>query len=137
MQAAPTYPSYPATNPGYPAGNPGYAWANPNYPGPQGYPYQGGYGSPPPPAIPSQSEFSPAMRFVLPVQTSWVAIVAGYLGLFSVLLLPAPFAIGFGIWAIFHIRADKNRHGMGRAIFAIVMGLLSFAILIFALLRYL
>lgn len=73
------------------------------------------------------------MRMLLPVGRSWVAIVAGYLGLFAVLLLPAPLALLAGIFAIFHIRANPNRHGMGRAIFAIVMGVLFSVVLAFVI----
>ncbi len=51
------------------------------------------------------------------------AIAAGYVGLFSVLLVPAPLAI-LGVVAIVDIRRHPKKHGMGRAIFAIVMGVL-------------
>jgi len=55
-----------------------------------------------------------------------MAIVAGYLGLISILLLPAPLALLFGILAIGDIRrsqtTDQPKHGMGRAIFGIIMG---------------
>ncbi len=63
-------------------------------------------------------------RMLLPVGRSWLAIIAGYMGLFSVLLIPAPRALLLGIVAIIHIRSNPKLHGMGRAIFAIVMGLL-------------
>jgi hypothetical protein len=63
---------------------------------------------------------------LLPVGRSWLAIVAGYLGLISVLVLPAPLALLFGVLAIGDIRrsqtTDKPKHGMGRAIFGIIMG---------------
>jgi hypothetical protein len=62
------------------------------------------------------------MRLLLPVDRSVYAIVAGYLGLFSILGVFAPFALLFGILAIKDIRKHKHKHGMGRAVFGIVMG---------------
>ena len=67
------------------------------------------------------------MRAMLPVGRSWWAIVAGYLGLFSFLVVPAPFALLTGILAIRDIRANPHLHGLGRAWFAIVMGVLGCA----------
>ena len=66
----------------------------------------------------------PAMRMVLPVGCSPWAIAAGYFGLFSVLCLPAPIAILLAIIAIRDIRRHPDRHGMVRAIFGLVMGIL-------------
>ena len=66
----------------------------------------------------------PFIRIALPVGRSLWAIAAGYVGLFSVLLVPAPLAILLGVVAIVDIRRHPKRHGMGRAIFAIVMGVL-------------
>jgi len=65
-----------------------------------------------------------AMRMLLPVGRSWLAIVAGYLGLFSLICFPAPIALVFGILAIRDIRKHPEKHGMGRAIFGLVMGAL-------------
>jgi hypothetical protein len=64
----------------------------------------------------------PAMRMLLPVGLSGWAIVAGYLGLISVLAVPGPFAVLTGILAIREMRRNPKKHGMGRAIFGIVMG---------------
>jgi hypothetical protein len=64
----------------------------------------------------------PAMRMVLPVGQSGWAIASGYLGLVSVLVLPAPFAVLTGILALREIRRNPKKHGKGRAIFGIVMG---------------
>lgn len=74
------------------------------------------------------------MRLLLPVGRSVLAIVAGYLGLFSVLLIPAPFALLVGILAIYDIRRNPKKHGMGRAIFGIVMGAIGTLLLILVLL---
>lgn len=93
------------------------------------------------------------IRALLPVGRSANAIAAGYLGLISTLLipvcgvalffgrpgwnllmhnlwmlsllmLPAPLAFLFGILAIFDIKANPEKHGMGRAVFAIISGAL-------------
>jgi predicted acyltransferase len=73
------------------------------------------------------------MRMLLPVGRSGYAIAAGYLGLFSLLIVPAPFAVLFGILAIRHIRRNSTKHGMGRAVFGVVMGVLGTAVLVFIL----
>ena len=66
----------------------------------------------------------PAMRWVLPVGRSGWAIAAGYLGLFAVLVLPAPVALAVGILALRDLKRDPSKHGKGRAVFGIVMGAL-------------
>ena len=63
-------------------------------------------------------------RMLLPVNRSGYAIAAGYLGLLSVLVVFAPFALIFGILGVIDIKKNKDKHGMGRAIFGIVMGVL-------------
>ena len=62
------------------------------------------------------------MRMILPVGRAWQAILAGYLGLLSVLPGLGVLALVFGIWAVGAIRRDPQCHGMVRAIFGIVMG---------------
>lgn len=88
---------------------------------------------PPPPRGKNDQQFvseddelgeDPMMRMIIPVGRSVWAIVAGYLGLLSVLLIPAPFALAAGIMAIYDMKKNPKKHGMGRAIFGIVMGLL-------------
>ena len=69
------------------------------------------------------------VRMLLPVGRSGWAIAAGYLGLFSVLGCFAPFALIVSIIAIRDIRAHPDRHGMGRAVFGLVMGILGCIIL--------
>jgi hypothetical protein len=75
----------------------------------------------------------PTMRMLLPVGRSGWAIAAGYLGLFSVLCLPAPLALVAGILAIRDMRRNPKMHGMGRAVFGIVMGGIGTLILLFYL----
>jgi hypothetical protein len=72
------------------------------------------------------------MRMILPVGRSGYAIAAGYLGLFSVLLVPAPFALLFGFLAVMDIKKHKDKHGMGRAIFGIIMGVIFTIVLVFS-----
>lgn len=69
-----------------------------------------------------QPDPDPSMRFVVPLNTSPLAILAGYLGLVSVLCVPAPFALLLGILALQGLKKNPKQDGKGRAIFAIVMG---------------
>jgi hypothetical protein len=69
------------------------------------------------------------MRMLLPVGRSGWAIAAGYLGLFSLLVFPAPLALVISIVAIIHLRRNRKLHGMGRAIFGLIMGGLGTALL--------
>jgi hypothetical protein len=69
-------------------------------------------------------EDEPGMRWILPVGQSVWSIVAGYLGLFSMLCFPAPLAILFSLIAIWHLRRNPKLSGWGRAIFGLVMGVL-------------
>lgn len=71
-----------------------------------------------------------AMRLLLPVGRSGWAIAAGYLGLFSLLGVFAPFALATGILAVFDIKRNPKKHGLGRAWFGIVMGALGTAVLV-------
>ncbi|HEY2909859.1 MAG TPA: DUF4190 domain-containing protein [Gemmataceae bacterium] len=64
------------------------------------------------------------MQYVIPINTSGLAIAAGYVGLISVLCFPAPFALILGILALRQLKRNPKLHGKGRAIFAIVMGIL-------------
>jgi hypothetical protein len=77
---------------------------------------------------------STGMRMLLPVGRAWQAIVAGYLGLLSILPGLGVLALIFGIWAVVVIRRDSHRHGMGRAIFGIIMGSLGTGLYAIALL---
>ncbi|RYD43262.1 MAG: DUF4190 domain-containing protein [Verrucomicrobiaceae bacterium] len=90
------------------------------------------YASPstPPPPLPGSASGGigddAGMRLLMPVGRSVWAIAAGYLGLFSFVLLPAPVSLVVSIIAIRDIRRSqgtaKVKHGMGRAIFGLVMG---------------
>ena len=71
----------------------------------------------------------PVARLILPVGRSGWAIAAGYLGLLSLALIPAPFAVIVSVVAIRDIWISRNtphpKHGMGRAIFGLLAGLLA------------
>jgi sugar phosphate permease len=64
----------------------------------------------------------PVMRAMLPVGRTWLAIAAGYLGLFAMACIPAPIALIVGILAILDLKKRPEMHGMGRAVFGVVMG---------------
>ncbi len=75
------------------------------------------------------------MRMMLPVGRSGWAIAAGYLGLFGLIIVPAPLALIISIIAIYDIRRHRNdpspRHGMGRAIFGLIIGILGTGLIVF------
>jgi hypothetical protein len=64
------------------------------------------------------------MALVLPVNTSLLAIAAGYIGLISVLCFPAPLALLLGVLALVQLNKKPKLHGRYRAIFAVVMGVI-------------
>lgn len=69
-------------------------------------------------------EYPQELGLIIPIGVSGLSIIAGYLGLFAVLLVPAPFALIFGILALKDIKQNPKKKGMGRAIFGIIMGAL-------------
>ena len=73
---------------------------------------------------------SVGMRMLLPVGRSGLAIAAGYLGLISILLIPAPIALAVSILALIDLRKNPELHGMGRAIFGIISGTLCSILLV-------
>ena len=68
------------------------------------------------------------VRMLVPVGRSFWAIMAGYLGLFSLIPVVAPIAIIVSIIAMLSIEKSKNtskpKFGMGRSIFGLVMGII-------------
>ena len=74
------------------------------------------------------------LRMLLPVGRSWWAIAAGYAGLFAVICFPAPIALILGLVAIWDIKSHPEKHGLGRAVFGLVMGILGSVGLIWVLL---
>jgi hypothetical protein len=100
----------------------------PQHPAPQyvaqpfgAHPYHAG-GIAPQPSAPMGAGPSDPMHWILPTGRSWQSVVAGYVGLLALVVFPlAPVAIGLGIWAL--RKARTGGHGRGRAVFAIVAGL--------------
>lgn len=107
--------------------------------------FRTGGGRMPPPLPPNAADFGmprtskpmgedPAMRWLMPVGRSGWAIAAGYLGLFGLIIFPAPIALIVSIIAIWHIKKSKSTgkplHGMGRAIFGLIVGILGTAALV-------
>jgi len=92
----------------------------------------------PHPPTPNPAD-SAGMRMLLPVGRSGWAIAAGYLGLFGLIVIPAPLALIVSIIAIIDIqksrKTDKPKYGMGRAIFGLIVGLIGTSLLAFALLQ--
>jgi hypothetical protein len=78
----------------------------------------------PPPGGPTVGDgpHDAVTRMLIPVGRSALSIVAGYVALFSVLLVPAPIALTLGICALVQLQHRPGAYGRGRAIFAIVMG---------------
>lgn len=75
---------------------------------------------------------SAAIRMLVPVGRSGHAIAAGYLGLFALFpvlgAVTGPLAVLFGVLAVRHIRRDPTAHGLGRAWFGIIVGVLGTAV---------
>lgn len=122
----PGQPTQPPPQPPNPYADPMGGAGNQHFPNGPGYPPQQGYPPPPP-----RSQSDAGLRMLIPVDRSILSIIAGYFGLFSVLCLPAPIALLLGILAIRDIKKNPGKHGMGRAIFAVVMGSIFTLLLLF------
>ena len=90
-----------------------------------------------PPPLPRKKSLGDdaGVRLLLPVGRSGWAIAAGYMGLFSILLIPAPMALilgAVGWWDISKSKSSSNpKHGMGRVIFGLIAGLIGTGFLLF------
>lgn len=73
-------------------------------------------------AVQQASRDNSDLGLLIPVNVSPWALASGYLGLFAVLLVPAPLALLTGILALRDIKNNPKRAGKGRAIFGIIMG---------------
>lgn len=74
------------------------------------------------PSAASSAAANPALRMLVPIGRSWLAILAGYLGILSLLLVPAPLALVAGIAALGQLKKNPELYGKGRAWFGIVAG---------------
>jgi len=120
---------------------PAASWPVAPPPLPAGFPPSQGH-APPPPRAPFDYRVmpqpypsaDPSMRWLIPIDRSGWAIAAGYLGLFSFFGgFLGPVAVIVPIIAIRDIKKHPDRHGMGRAIFGLIAGVLGTIILVFVL----
>ena len=72
--------------------------------------------------LPVVTTGSDGLTGILPTHTNGWAIAAGYLGLFSLLALPGPFAAACGIIALKKLRLNPDQRGHVRAWIGIVLG---------------
>lgn len=63
-----------------------------------------------------------AIGMLVPHKVTVLSVVAGYMGLLSFCVIPAPLALLLGILALSELRKNPGKLGYSRAIFAIVMG---------------
>jgi len=73
-------------------------------------------------AAPTVVQHDAGMRMLLPVGRSGWAIASGYLGLFSLILIGAPFALFTGLMAVRELKRNPELHGWGRTIFGLITG---------------
>jgi hypothetical protein len=76
-----------------------------------------------------------ALRYLVPVGRSGFAIAAGYLALFSVLLIPGPLALACGLLGLRSIARRPELLGRGRAWFGIVAGSVASVLLVVLLIN--
>lgn len=79
---------------------------------------------------PPRPEDDAVVRMLIPIGRSGWAIAAGYAGLFSLIVVPAPLALILGVIALWHLKKNPTKRGLPRAIFGLVMGLVGTVILI-------
>ncbi len=75
------------------------------------------------PPVASRPANDPALMMVLPIGRSPLSIIAGYLGLFSILPIFAPIALIVSLCALNDLKKHPGQAGRGRAIFGLVMGI--------------
>jgi hypothetical protein len=79
-------------------------------------------------------ETTAADRMLMPVGRSGWAIAAGYAALFGLLLVPAPLALILGLIAAWDLKRNPEKHGWGRTVFALLVGVAGTTILFWAFL---
>ncbi len=81
-------------------------------------------------ALPHNAEAGiDALVGILPVRTSMWAIAAGYLGLFSLVLFPAPLAVIVSVVALVHLKRNPGLRGHVRAWIGLLLGVPATALL--------
>ncbi len=89
---------------------------------------------PPPPTTPyapqqvasqqSSDAGDAVVGLLIPWKVNPVALIAGYAGIFSILLFPGPIALILGLVARYQLKSRPSDRGAGRAWFAIIAGAL-------------
>jgi hypothetical protein len=65
------------------------------------------------------------VHWLVPTGRSWQSIAAGYVAIFAMFIwILGPVALGLGLWAL-RTAARDGSHGRGRAVFAVVVGVLA------------
>lgn len=62
------------------------------------------------------------LKYLIPMGTTPIPMIAGYLGLFSLLILPAPFALILGVVGLNQLKKKNITNGRGRCWTGIVLG---------------
>lgn len=62
------------------------------------------------------------LKYLIPMGTSPIPMIAGYLGLFSILILPAPFALILGVIGLKQLKKKNITNGRGRCWTGIILG---------------
>jgi hypothetical protein len=99
----------------------GAAWTTYTHPMPA-VPFAYGYSAPPP-------QRDRGLEMLVPVNRTPMSIAAGYLGLFSLLLVPGPVAVVVAILALRELKKKPDVGGRGRAWFGLISGALASIIL--------
>jgi hypothetical protein len=71
-----------------------------------------------------------ALEMVLPVNRAPLAIVAGYLGIFSLLVFPGPIAVLVSVIALQQLKTTPDVGGRGRAWFGLIAGAVASVVLV-------
>ncbi len=71
--------------------------------------------------------------WLAPVNRTKMAIAAGYLGMFAILIFPAPISMLVGILALVGLKKHQEKIGKGRAWFGTIMGILGTGVIIWAI----
>jgi sugar phosphate permease len=71
------------------------------------------------------------VSFIVPINTNWIAVLAGYLGLLSIILIPAPISVIVSLIALKKLKNNPGQYGKGRAWFGLIMGLIGTSVLAF------
>jgi hypothetical protein len=70
------------------------------------------------------------LEVLVPINVAGSALIAGYLGLAALLILPAPIALVVGVLALRDLKSQPHKTGHGRAWFAIVAGVIGSIVLL-------